>query len=180
MKVHLSPSHRDATLLIFVAIVYIFFMVFFGFEAAWSQPKAVKDASPGDCNACHIDGKVLSKDHPGTAKMNLKTCKACHKDQQTGAGEPAPLSGRLPLSHMHTLGNTDCKACHGEELKPLGTDRCLSCHNDYKTAASRLSPSLPKVHDTHMGDLSCDLCHKAHGKSVNFCSQCHDWKYIVP
>jgi hypothetical protein len=175
------PLLKHKGILLFTTALLPFFLLpFFGSDTVWSQPKIVRDARPGDCIACHGDGKVLSKNHPGTTTMDLKTCKTCHKDEQAEGKLPVSLAGRLPLSHMHTLGGIDCKACHGEQLKPLGADNCLTCHEDYKAGGNRLNTSLPKVHDSHMGDLSCDLCHKAHGKSVNFCSQCHDWKYKVP
>ncbi|MEI6154694.1 MAG: cytochrome c3 family protein [Deltaproteobacteria bacterium] len=181
MKTRPLLKHSSISLFIFIAVVCLFFFTaFFGLETVWGQQKTFKNADPGDCNVCHEDGKALSKNHPDTIRMNLKTCKACHKDGQAEGKKPVSLAGKIPVSHTHALGGKDCKACHGEELKPPDAGNCLACHKDYGAKKNRLNPSLPKVHDTHMGDLSCDLCHKAHGKSVNFCSQCHDWKYTVP
>ncbi len=180
MKNHLMSFPGKAARRFIVGLSTILFLLSLGAGSGWSQAKLIKDAAPGSCKTCHGDGAVLSPNHPDTAAMNLKACKACHKDQIAEGKKPTTLSGRMSLSHAHGLAGKNCASCHGEELKAPAQGVCLQCHKGYGEKKNRLNASLPKVHNSHMGELSCDLCHKAHGKSVNFCAQCHDWKYIVP
>lgn len=154
-------------------------MFFIWLQNSWGQQKIAVESLPGDCNACHKNGKVLSKGHPITTKMDMKTCKTCHKDEPVEGKTLSSLSGKIPLSHMHMLRGITCKVCHETEIKTLNTENCIACHKDYNVKTNKINPSLPKVHDTHMGELSCNLCHKIHGKSVNFCAQCHDWHYMA-
>lgn len=151
-----------------------------GYGRIWGQDKLIQGVAPGNCIACHGEAAVLPKDHPETFNMIYNDCKVCHTNAQLQEGQPNALSGRISLGHIHTLGGIDCAGCHGTTLEPLLIGDCLACHGDYKAQANRLNTSLPKVHDSHMGDLACNLCHKAHARSVNFCSQCHDWNYLVP
>jgi hypothetical protein len=179
MKIRLSPKWEYISLFVLALAGTLLFPVFWGTDTVLSQPKLVKPANPGDCSTCHGEERVLPKEHPSTTKMDLKTCRTCHQDEQAEGKKSASLSGRLSLSHLHALGGKDCQSCHGEKKLPEA-ENCLFCHGDVLSKKNKLNPSLPKPHDTHMGDLSCGLCHKAHGKSVNFCSQCHPWKYTVP
>jgi hypothetical protein len=181
MKTILLLKQGPISLFIFAfTLLLLFCAPFFILEKAWDQVKMNKDAKPGDCIACHEKSTVLPQGHPDTVKMNLIACTACHKKDQGEGKKPPSLSGKLSLSHTHALGGHNCLACHGNGQAPLEPGHCLACHKGFGAGKNRLNPSLPKVHDTHMGDLSCNLCHKAHAKSVNFCSQCHEWKYIVP
>ena len=181
MKTILHLKHGNIYSFIFAFTLFLSFCApFFLLENARGQVKKNKDAKPGDCVACHENGTVLPKGHPDTAKMNIEACTACHKKDHTEGKKPLSLTGKLSLSHTHALGGNNCIACHGNEQATLEPGNCLVCHKGFGDGKNRLNPSLPKVHDTHMGDLPCNLCHKAHAKSVNFCSQCHEWKYIVP
>ena len=142
----------------------------------WAEPKRLEGVSPGDCGVCHGSKKVLPAGHVDVEGMAGAACKECHK------GTKANLRGKIPLSHSHQLKGVTCADCHGitKPAKPPEQKKCLSCHADYKRATIQTDKTLPPPHDSHMGDLDCGLCHHQHSRSENFCSQCHDWKYLVP
>jgi hypothetical protein len=141
----------------------------------WAEPKNMGGVTPGDCGVCHGSEKVLPVGHVDTKGMAGAACKGCHK----GA---ASLRGKMPLSHSHQLNGVTCADCHGatRPAKPPEQKKCLSCHPDYKKIAIQTDKTLPPPHDSHMGDLDCGLCHHQHSKSEDFCSRCHEWKYLVP
>ena len=145
-------------------------------EILWAEPKKMEGVAPGDCGVCHGSEKVLPAGHVDTKGMAGSTCKGCHK------GAKASLRGKMPLSHSHQLNGVTCADCHGitEPAKPPEQKKCVSCHADYKKIIIQTDKTLPPPHDSHMGDLDCGLCHHQHSKSENFCSQCHEWKYLVP
>ena len=145
-------------------------------EILWAEPKKMEGVAPGDCGVCHGSEKVLLAGHVDTKGMAGSTCKGCHK------GAKASLRGKMPLSHSHQLNGVICADCHGitEPAKPPEQKKCVSCHADYKKIIIQTDKTLPPPHDSHMGDLDCGLCHHQHSKSENFCSQCHEWKYLVP
>ena len=141
-----------------------------------AEPKRLEGVTPGDCGVCHGSEKVLPAGHVDTKGMARATCMGCHKGGSS-------LRGKIPLSHSHQLSTVTCADCHGTTKPakpPPDQKRCLSCHADYKKIAILTDKTLPDPHDSHMGDLDCGLCHHLHSKSENFCSQCHDWKYLVP
>ena len=146
---------------------------YFGILCA--EPKKIEGAAPGDCGVCHGSEKVLPAGHVDTKGMIGAACKGCHQ----GA---ASLRGKMFLSHSHQLNGVTCADCHGiaKPAKPPEQKKCLSCHAEYKKIAIQTDKTLPSPHDSHMGDLDCGLCHHQHSKSENFCSQCHEWKYLVP
>ena len=141
----------------------------------WAGPKRVEGVAPGDCGVCHGSEKVLPAGHVDTKGMVGAACKRCHK----GA---ASLRGKISLSHSHQLNGVTCADCHGttKPPKPPEQKKCLSCHAKYKKITIQGDKTLPSPHDSHMGDLDCGLCHHQHSRSENFCSQCHEWKYLVP
>lgn len=142
----------------------------------WAEPKRTEGVAPGDCGVCHGSANVLPAGHADTKGMAGHTCKGCHK------GGTTSLRGKIPLSHSHQLNGVFCADCHGitKPAKPPEQKKCLSCHADYETITIQTDKTLPSPHDSHMGDLDCGLCHHQHSKSENFCSQCHEWKYLVP
>ena len=141
----------------------------------WAEPKKMEGVVPGECGVCHGSEKVLPVGHVDTKGMAGAACKECHKGATS-------LRGKMPLSHNHQLNGVICADCHGitKPAKPPEQKKCLSCHADYKKIAIQTDKTLPPPHDSHMGDLDCGLCHHQHSKSENFCSQCHEWKYLVP
>jgi len=145
------------------------------FGILWAEPKKVEGVAPGDCGVCHDSEKVLPVGHVDTKGMAGGACKGCHKGG-------ANLRGKMPLSHSHQLSGVACADCHGitRPAKPSEQKKCLSCHADYKRVAIQTDKTLPHPHDSHMGDLDCGLCHHQHSRSEDFCSRCHEWKYLVP
>jgi len=144
-------------------------------EILWAGPKKMEGVAPGDCGVCHGSEKILPAGHADTKGMVGPDCKECHKGATS-------LRGKMSLSHSHQLNGVTCADCHGltRPAKPPEQKKCLSCHANYKEIATQTDKTLPPPHDSHMGDLDCGLCHHQHSKSENFCSQCHEWKYLVP
>ena len=141
----------------------------------WAEPKKMEGVVPGECGVCHGSEKVLPVGHVDTKGMAGAACKECHKGATS-------LRGKMPLSHSHQLNGVSCADCHGitKPAKPPEQKKCFSCHADYKKVTIQTDKTLPPPHDSHMGDLDCGLCHRQHSRSENFCSQCHEWKYLVP
>lgn len=161
------------------ALSLLFLMYGVGVGAALSaEPIRSQAAQGGDCTACHGgDGKV-PEGHVNTKGMDIKQCLGCHKE-----GAPK-LVNTLPLSHSHLLSGVSCAGCHKEATPPefVGTDQCISCHklNDLVEATKDNKEANPHNSPHYGPELDCDLCHHAHETSENFCSECHDFKFIIP
>lgn len=144
-----------------------------------AAPKQVTSAKPGSCTACHGEEKVFSPSHVDTKDMAYKDCLGCHEK----AG-PQKLQGKLPASHLHQLRGITCEKCHGKAKKPeeVNDRQCLTCHNADKLAerTATVRPENPHTSPHYGTTLDCNLCHHQHAKSENFCSQCHDYKFMVP
>ena len=146
----------------------------------WAAPKLVpSDARPGDCAACHTEGKVLSDTHPDTKEMNLAACKACH------TRDNLDLTGKFPGSHTHYLAGVTCVACHGKTEKPeeVAMEKCVACHGSTAKLAEKtknIKPTNPHTSPHYGTDLDCNLCHRQHAKSEDFCAQCHSFNFKTP
>jgi hypothetical protein len=155
-------------------------LVIFSFSrAADNSPKRLSNVKPGNCLACHEEGKrVIPENHVNTKDMKLKSCLACH------ARDKVPLKAKMPTSHVHTLSGISCEKCHGQKL-PFGKmdyNVCVTCHSTESLAKIQAKgPSLPNPHNSHYGtDVDCALCHFQHKKSEFMCSQCHSFKNVTP
>lgn len=78
----------------------------------------------------------------------------------------------------HVARGVACQVCHGKDMNnPQYPDEktCTQCHP--KDAVAKKSVDLkPNPHVApHNGD--CTLCHMMHEPTVNYCSQCHDFKF---
>ena len=142
-------------------------------------PKRFPDAKASDCAACHGKRSPLPQDHPEVAGMELKACRECH-----AAGSPQTLVGKLPLAHIHQLSGVGCAGCHGDVKSPeaVPAKDCLKCHDMEKVATQTAGAKPSNPHDSpHYGKNSdCNLCHHQHEKSENYCSQCHNFRFVVP
>lgn len=163
-------------------IIFVFCLVMAMVMAGvlWAAPKlAPSKAKPGDCGACHVEQNVLPADHPDAKGLNWESCKACHNKESFN------LTGKLPGSHVHQLSGVNCETCHGKTAKPeaLEMARCVACHGSTAKLAEKtknVKPTNPHTSPHYGTDLDCTLCHSQHGKSVDYCAQCHDFKFKTP
>jgi len=87
------------------------------------------------------------------------------------------------LSKHEKYAELTCEDCHPTKPpKPVTTKQCLSCHGSLEEVAGMTRHLDPNPHNPpHYGTgLDCDLCHHEHFESENFCSQCHEWKLVIP
>lgn len=84
--------------------------------------------------------------------------------------------------HVKEYG-LECSTCHTEvpPSKSPATKICIRCHGNLLDVGKNTELNeLPNPHINHNEELYCDDCHKGHKESVNFCDQCHDFKYRIP
>lgn len=134
------------------------------------------------CIACHKGEKRLPDKHIETKDMHFGECMMCHGPGQ-GGGDT--LWTKIPGSHIHALANVSCVQCHGKVRKPQAVtmNRCINCHGKTDTLAQKTAKVKPhNPHESpHYGTATdCNLCHHQHSKSHNYCSQCHDFPFVVP
>lgn len=91
----------------------------------------------------------------------------------------AASAGQAPFgADRHVARGIDCKMCHGQDMKsPEFPEEpvCTKCHNKAQIA-QKTKKMNPNPHSTpHNGE--CTLCHVQHGPSVDYCGQCHTFKY---
>lgn len=85
------------------------------------------------------------------------------------------------LASKHQKFGVKCESCHGQKNE-IGTPekvQCIQCHNP----ADLKKPSLKEdPHNSpHYPDgLECTVCHVQHEKSVDYCSQCHNFNFKIP
>jgi hypothetical protein len=135
-----------------------------------------KGVKPGDCHVCHGENVKLPDGHPNTEDMMFPDCKQCHTKQKN------QLETKILLSHIHNLSGITCSQCHemNKFKRKITSKQCIACHGDYNTLADITKDADPNPHKSHQGKLDCNLCHHQHVKSVNYCSQCHEWPLNVP
>lgn len=100
-------------------------------------------------------------------------------NQLTALVREKPLSGPI-MGVVVKEGDKEYyyKASKAVVLTTGGFGADVSMRSKYDPRLDKEIPTTNVASAT--GDLACNLCHKAHAKSVNFCSQCHDWNYVVP
>jgi hypothetical protein len=174
--VRILKEDRGTVRIASIIVITIIVLITVCIGILWAEPKKMEGVMPGECGVCHGSEKVLPAGHVDTKGMTGAACKGCHK------GAKDSLRGKIPLSHSHQLNGMTCADCHGltRPAKSPEQKKCLSCHADDRKITIQTDKTLPPPHDSHMGDLDCGLCHHQHSKSANFCSQCHEWKYLVP
>ena len=78
----------------------------------------------------------------------------------------------------HVARGIPCTMCHGNDMKnPEFPDEntCTKCHNKAQLA-DKTKALKPNPHAApHNGD--CTLCHMQHEPTVNYCNQCHQFKF---
>lgn len=105
----------------------------------------------------------------------------------SAASDTGALKGSEPdkpsLTKHKKYAELNCDDCHSTtKPKRLTTEQCLSCHGSLEEIAEATKHLDPDPHNSpHYGNrLDCDLCHHEHYESENFCSQCHEWKLVIP
>lgn len=173
------PRRNNRAVLSILVVLMVALPFFATVRDSASAPKNLPTARPGNCAACHGTQKVLTGDHPDTRGMKYSECAGCHQK-----GSPQQLEGKLPASHIHQLSGVTCAKCHKSIKKPeaVAMKRCETCHNADKLAekTAQVKPSNPHTSPHYGTTLDCNVCHHQHAKSENFCSQCHDFKFVVP
>ena len=81
----------------------------------------------------------------------------------------------------HTAKGVQCAACHGPDPKnPIYPEeaQCVACHD--KAALAKKTQNLPQA-NPHAAPPNgdCTLCHMQHEPAVNYCAQCHNFKFNV-
>lgn len=176
-----KSRHKGSTCILSILCCFVvagFFWLFAAAGTAWTEIKMDKTAAPGNCGACHTEGRVLPEGHPATSEMTMDGCQECH--DQDGPG----LKGKLPASHVHHLAGMTCGDCHEDIDDPeiVPPDKCLDCHGPAEELAKMTETLSPNPHNSpHYGpELDCDLCHHIHEESENFCNECHSFEFVIP
>lgn len=79
----------------------------------------------------------------------------------------------------HVSKGIPCTACHGPDQKIEYPDRtqCEQCHS-VAALKEKTKQLEPNPHNAPHND-ECTLCHLQHEEPVNYCNQCHEFKYNV-
>lgn len=132
------------------------------------------------CVDCHDETDLLPPDHPPTAGMSMRGCRACH-----GTAEAGPLHKRVFQSHTHFFADVGCADCHADPDDPEEPETavCSSCHGTLEELAARTAHVAP--HNPHRSPhgapyAECGLCHFQHEPPDNFCAACHDFDFAMP
>lgn len=132
-----------------------------------------------DCAGCHGSTQVLPPKHKSIKAMKWADCVECHERNDP----QSTLAGKLPAAHAHALAGEGCASCHGTgKPEAVATTQCTQCHALDKLLAKTASvkPKNPHTSPHYGKELDCDNCHIQHGKSVDFCNDCHEFKFSVP
>jgi fumarate reductase flavoprotein subunit len=91
-------------------------------------------------------------------------------------------AGNGPLADRHRGAGIECTSCHTEKppAQAVESATCIACHGAYAALAAKTEKTHPNPHASHQGELPCESCHHVHARSVDYCSQCHDFGYKVP
>jgi fumarate reductase flavoprotein subunit len=91
-------------------------------------------------------------------------------------------AGEGPLAEKHKAAGIECAGCHKESppKAQVETPSCAACHGDYVALAAKTEKKHPNPHASHQGEMPCESCHHSHARSVDYCSQCHDFGFKVP
>lgn len=132
-----------------------------------------------DCAGCHDKTQVLPTKHKSIKAMKWADCLECHERKDP----ESTLAGKLPAAHAHALAGESCASCHGQgKPEAVSTAQCVQCHalDKLVVKTSSIKPKNPHTSPHYGKELDCDNCHIQHGKSVNFCNDCHEFKFSVP
>lgn len=180
-KLTLSPRHLLGSRLAALSLALGLALGTLGAGSAAAATPPLRDptAAAADCAACHGSTAVLPAKHKAVKTMKWAQCVECHEPKDADSS----LVGKLPAAHMHALAGEGCQSCHGEG-KPAAvpTAKCTSCHDPDKLVAktAAVKPKNPHTSPHYGKELDCDNCHLQHGKSLNFCNDCHEFKFQVP
>lgn len=159
----LRPAHK--AILCALAIATIGMMIFCGMPPAQASEA---DARPGNCAACHADGKqALPQTHPDAKAMTPQQCTACHGQDKI------PLADKFLADHEQMFSGIwtapkapDASGKDAGEKKPSSAvsrkpipakttesvPSCTTCH---------AKPEYGKIFSrTKHGVLTCSVCHK--------------------
>lgn len=79
----------------------------------------------------------------------------------------------------HVAKGVTCQTCHGEDLKNINypdKETCTQCHNQETLAEKTKELPGANPHKAPHND-DCTLCHMQHEPQVNYCNQCHSFKF---
>jgi len=79
----------------------------------------------------------------------------------------------------HVAKGVTCQTCHGEDPKNINypdKEVCIRCHNQEVLAEKTKGLPDANPHKAPHND-DCTLCHMQHEPQVNYCNQCHSFKF---